>query len=447
MDINLAQATLKHWRYASAASRDFRLDFLRGYLIFAMVVDHIGEESWLHALTGGDKFVISAAEGFVLLSGLVMGMVYRKVVVREGLKSAARKALGRGGKLYLVHAVLTLGFITISGVTGAFWYHPVEDKLSFLAGVLTLRQTYYITDVLHLYALLVLLVPLALLLLARGKTALLVLGSVLLWVIYQQYPWELTGITSNVAFPAAAWQILFFAGLVIGYHRARIEAVLARVPLFVLAPLLVLPAAAMLAQHISGNTLLLTEGWIGQGYHELFYKWDVRLGRMFAAAVYLPMAYLLMTVFWRPLLAGLGWFLLPLGQNSLLAYSLQLPIVLVAGTVLGRVGLEGDNYAVNAAVQIVGVALVWMAVKAAVAAPALLTRAPWRRPASSGAGFRRGAALRRPARAPDHLLTTGMSSDVPLPDGAAGSWRMRAWAHPPSHSHPADSVDRASRLD
>ena len=33
---------LRRWRYAEVGRRDLRLDFLRGFCAFAMVVDHLG---------------------------------------------------------------------------------------------------------------------------------------------------------------------------------------------------------------------------------------------------------------------------------------------------------------------------------------------------------------------------------------------------------------------
>src|SRR5215472_16183094 len=57
--------------------RDLRVDFLRGFCIFAMVVDHFGGDSWLYAITGGNRFYVSAAEGFIFISGFIMGQAYR----------------------------------------------------------------------------------------------------------------------------------------------------------------------------------------------------------------------------------------------------------------------------------------------------------------------------------------------------------------------------------
>jgi uncharacterized membrane protein len=49
------------WRY-EGDERDLRLDLLRGFAVIATVADHIGgAHSWLYAMTGGDRFFVSAA--------------------------------------------------------------------------------------------------------------------------------------------------------------------------------------------------------------------------------------------------------------------------------------------------------------------------------------------------------------------------------------------------
>ena len=65
-----------------------RLDLLRGFCVLVMVADHIGgERSWIYVVTGGNRFFTSAAEGFVLISGIVMGTVYLNVIRREGMNA------------------------------------------------------------------------------------------------------------------------------------------------------------------------------------------------------------------------------------------------------------------------------------------------------------------------------------------------------------------------
>src|SRR5579859_1020797 len=82
-------------------TRDLRIDFLRGAACIAMLVDHVGgDKSWLYAVTGGDRFYVSAAECFVLLSGIVTGIVYGPIMVRYGPGVVSRKLLRRAALLY-----------------------------------------------------------------------------------------------------------------------------------------------------------------------------------------------------------------------------------------------------------------------------------------------------------------------------------------------------------
>jgi hypothetical protein len=96
------------WRY-NAGKRDLRLDLLRGFAVIAMVADHIGgERSWLYAITGGDAFFVSAAEVFVFISGLLMGIISAELIARQGLGAALMKSLQRAWSLYLMTVSLTL---------------------------------------------------------------------------------------------------------------------------------------------------------------------------------------------------------------------------------------------------------------------------------------------------------------------------------------------------
>ncbi len=105
----------------SGSRRDFRLDFLRGLCVVVMLIDHVGGASWWYLITGGDQFFVSAAEGFVFISGLVMGLVYRRVLQQEGALAVWRKALGRTVTLYLLTVVLTAVAVGLSLLTNGPW--------------------------------------------------------------------------------------------------------------------------------------------------------------------------------------------------------------------------------------------------------------------------------------------------------------------------------------
>src|SRR5947209_6110686 len=126
-------------------SRDLRIDLLRGYAVFAMVVDHVsGNPSWLYALTGGDRFYVSAAEGFVFLAGIVAGIVYGPRAARTGGRAAA-KLLRKAGIILAWATGLTLVEPFASNALGLGWEDPLKGvtPLQYAVSVLTLHRTYH----------------------------------------------------------------------------------------------------------------------------------------------------------------------------------------------------------------------------------------------------------------------------------------------------------------
>ena len=223
------------WRY-EAGGRDLRLDLLRGFAVSAMVTDHIGgERSWLYAITGGDAFFVSAAEVFVFISGLLVGLIYAGVIARQGLSAALRKGLQRAWSLYLLAVTLTLTFMALSAQLGLSWGSKVAATTwpDLIISVLTLHRTFYLTDILLLYTLLVLAAVPVLILLTHGHTFSVLAGSWGLWALWQlapqhvQLPWS---IADNSVFNFPAWQVLFVTAMAIGYHRQRLERRLTRIP-------------------------------------------------------------------------------------------------------------------------------------------------------------------------------------------------------------------------
>ncbi|MDQ3809879.1 MAG: OpgC domain-containing protein, partial [Chloroflexota bacterium] len=217
--------------------RDLRVDLLRGFCIFAMVVDHFGGQSWLYALTGGNRFYVSAAEGFIFISGFVMGLAYRRRRDRSGLVPAMSEALKRARTLYFATVALTLIFSVlflytdIQLWTGRDFGLGIDSLAEIAVGALTLHYTYHGTDILAMYTLLVLVAPFILLLLSVGEWYWVLGTSWLWWLAYQLYP-EQAGLPWYIRhgenFPIAAWQVLFVTGYVLGFFREAIAAWLNR---------------------------------------------------------------------------------------------------------------------------------------------------------------------------------------------------------------------------
>ena len=229
------RALVGSWRY-EGGKRDLRLDVIRGFAAFAMIADHIGgAPSWLYLITGGNEFAVSAAEPFVFLSGLTMGIVYAGVIRRSGIRAGVAKALRRAWTLYVLTVFLTFAFAALGGALNFWWAPDLSNGgiLGFVVGVVTLHRTLFLTDIPLMYTFMLLAAVPALVLLHR-RHALLLLGlSWSLWGLWQlspgapNFPWHVQG---NVVFFFPAWQVLFITPLVIGYHRDTIERAMARVP-------------------------------------------------------------------------------------------------------------------------------------------------------------------------------------------------------------------------
>jgi len=362
---------------ASPAARDEGLDFLRGLAVVAMVVDHVGGASFLYAFTGGNRFFTSAAEGFVFISGLVMGLVYRRLIDRNGLGPSLQRSMERAVTLYLLAVTLTFLFIPFSELLRLPWAQalPLSDPTQFIVSVLTLHQTYYLVDVPLLYALLLLAAPLALILLSQGRTAAVLAGSWLLWGLYQFFPTQVGvpwAIQGNHLFFFAAWQVFFFTGLVLGWHRSELGTRLAGFPRRAGLVVSGVGFALLVAVYALADRLiaLFTQNPEQASNVELFLletvfsKADARFGRIVASIVVFGFLYLLVTEAWRPLSRALGWLMLPLGKNALYAYSAHVALAGPVQMVVGSLEMQAIPLAVLApVVQVCSVAGIWLLIK------------------------------------------------------------------------------------
>jgi hypothetical protein len=323
----------RSWGY-EGGKRDLRFDLLRGFAVFAMVVDHVGgDSSPLYVITGGNRFFASAAEAFVFLSGLLMGMINGGLIRRGDVGEALRRVIRRATLLYSITVGMTLLIAVLPNLLRLAWAPDLggEPLLDYVVGVFTLHRTTYLIDVMLLYTLLVLAAEPILLLLEHGRTRLVLGGSWLLWFLWQGWPaaadiWPIPG---EELFVVSAWQVLFVTALVIGYHRRKLEGAFRAAGSL---PALLISGAALaglLALYFSrlaplialtGRDRVTLDEWF-------FAKDDVAPGRIVTFAAAIVFAYALATLAWRPLARATGWLLLPLGQNALSAYIIHLFVV------------------------------------------------------------------------------------------------------------------------
>jgi hypothetical protein len=375
------EAFLASLRYVAApVGRDPRLDLLRGFCVFAMIVDHIGGSSWLYTLTGGNSGPVTAAEGFVFLSGLVLGIVSRRRVERDGIQAALRSALARAWTLYALTVVLTLVFVGLTVWTSlSIWVDrtlldEIQSWPSLLTSVVLLRFTWHGTDILALYALLLAAAPLALVVLANGRSWVLLTASWGLWLLFQLaperavIPWPIEHATK---FPLAAWQLLFVNALALGYYRAQIAAWLAgetehprgighRIAFGAGACVLLVVGVAL----STDRAYAMGQAVPALASIDLFDKASLGIGRIAAFASAAVLIYTVLTIAWRPIERVVGWLLIPLGQASLYAYAVHLFTIVLAYNVPPYVGSDQPGWELHNTVgQLLLVLLIWAMVK------------------------------------------------------------------------------------
>lgn len=343
--------------YAAVDKRDLRIDLLRGFAVFVMVVNHFGGASWLYYITGNNSFFVSGAEAFVFISGVVVGMVYGGIALKHGLRSAQKKALERAWTLYKLTMVLTLALVVFSLYFALPWADMlhVTNLATFILNLFLLRQTFYLSDVMLMYTFLMLASVGALWMLVRKQTRWLLTISMGLWTGYQlfeiQVPWPIEG---NTTFNLAAWQLLFFIGMVIGYHRdafAQAFKRLPRVPYLFFATLLMI----ILVQ------VHQTDGARSSG---LFIKSALAPGRLLASIIVFQFAYLMATMLWKPIVSALGWLLIPLGQNALYAYTMHVAIISIFHIVVMFLPFDVMTMGtLNTSLQLMTVLAIWAMIR------------------------------------------------------------------------------------
>ena len=317
------------WRYQPEGSRDLRLDFLRGFCMFVIIADHLSYyPAYTMFITGGGYFLVSAAEGFIFISGFVVGMVYGARILKDGLGASTNKILHRAWQLYLWNFLVAMAYLAIAYLTPLATRKeavaaPPPFNLDLILKVLTLRESYGWSDLLATYAVLMAISPIILYFLTQKKTWAILLVSWGLWLGYQVSPDNFSPQIGD--FPLLVWQLLFVHGLVIGYHREAVKEFINKWPKWSLyiplvisfVGLIVLGVMWLYAQVLGSNPDLI---WY---LNWAFDKLSLRPGRLFAFTVFFSVIYLAMTYFWEPLHKALGWFLMPLGQNSLYVYILH----------------------------------------------------------------------------------------------------------------------------
>lgn len=201
-----------------------QLDILRGLFVVAILINHLA--LWPNALlffTGRSQLWFSAAEGFMAISGFLIGYIYLKKFTATQ-RTVTKKILKRTLTIYL--ATIFLGLFCMLYISAtenintnySFYRHLVEDGLlKFIFDNLTLQYSYLWAEFLSNYVVFMLLSPIALWLLSKRKWWIVTSASICVWLLSLNS-------ASELAFVRTSWQLIFFLSLVLGAHYAQIKA-------------------------------------------------------------------------------------------------------------------------------------------------------------------------------------------------------------------------------
>lgn len=204
-------------------NRDLAIDATRGVAIWSMITAHFADGFRIAAPTHAYPYV-DGMSAFVLLSGLVLGLVYRRWIDRISLRHAYWRLTKRLVVLYLCQ--LTIALVAVAAaLQGHRWLTlllPIDGWGDGLRLAATMRYLPSGGNILLLYLVLMASAYALFPLLMRGRAAAVITGSIVLYVISQVWSPDWFYLHAFMAGPHiqnwAAWQVMFVPALVIGWY-------------------------------------------------------------------------------------------------------------------------------------------------------------------------------------------------------------------------------------
>lgn len=356
----------------TAAERILAFDILRGYFLIVILFNHLWYyPSGLELLTGRSSLYVSTAEGFFVVSGIVLGIVRGRRLISQPLKVATRLLLKRSFHLYITSIVLTILFTligqffldnpglktTIFNDIGGSWY-------DFIWQVLTLQHTYGWADFLRLYAVFIFFSPLALWLLRKGKWYILLAASTLLWALYP--------IAYSPYSTLFSWQFVFFSGFIIGFYWQPIITKWRSLSIRLRKVIGWTTVSAFVLTAIATFTLVLGPEIIGgntgaeiKSLHRVveqsFDKNRLSIPRIAMGTLWFWALFYLVRRFEQQIVKRFGWILLKFGGNSLYVYIISAFVIFFVNLIVPSPGF--GNTLLNLLASLIVLGIVQLAVE------------------------------------------------------------------------------------
>lgn len=354
------------------SERILTFDLLRGYFLMVILFNHLQYyPSGLDLLTGRGILYASTAEGFFVVSGIVLGIVRGRKLLNQPFKVAAKLLWKRAFQLYLATIILTFLFTFVGqffignpGLKyGIFteWTHWWE----LLWHTITLSYTYGWADFLRLYAIFIFFTPFALWLLRKGWWYVVLGISAAVWSLYPLLP------NNPVIAQPFSWQLIFFGGFIIGFYWENILATWRKLSIqtrkkigwTITAAFIITLAASFILVfgHLIGGAVGTQLSSAHHIVEQNFNKDRLPIPRIILGAIWFWGMFYLLRRFESWIMIRFGGFFLRFGMNSLYVYTISAFVVFFTHLIITPVG--GYPVVVNLLVSAAALSLVYLALK------------------------------------------------------------------------------------
>ena len=270
-------------------TRIVELDAIRAIAVISMVIGHVANYSFLWRATHYAYYVWDGAQLFMLVSGIVVGVVQHRAHGRHGMRYVSVRLLRRAALLYVVQVALVALAIVAYFKAPSDYTSQFKPKFASTFGQamrdnLLLGVNPIYVNFLSVYVVLLVLTIPGIVLLARGRWLVFSTLVVAVYLASQAWPGWFTlpvGPEAGNTLNFGAWSLLFGSGLLAGWfwHERNIGDWLMRRPVVIVVMslwLVLLATATVDALH---------PAWLTQA-NAWFVKETMAPGRFIASWVF-----------------------------------------------------------------------------------------------------------------------------------------------------------------
>ena len=354
------------------SERILTFDLLRGYFLCVILFNHLYfYPNGLDALTGRGILYASTAEGFFVVSGIVLGIVRGRKLLHLPFWTGAKLLWKRALQLYITSIVLTFLFTVIGqlfiGNAGLKWgiYTDWNNWWELIWHTVTLSYTYGWADFLRLYAIFIFFAPFALWFLRKGWWYVVIAISLTAWSLYPLMP------HNSIMAQPFSWQFIFFAGFIIGFYWSTIVAkwrslaaktrkIIGWSVVGAFALTAITSALLVFGYEISGavGSQLTT---LHHLIEKNFDKDQLPIPRMILGAIWFWGLFYLFRRFESWIIKYFGWLLLSFGMNSLYVYTISAFVVFFTHLIINPPG--PNSLILNLLISLGALSIVYVAVR------------------------------------------------------------------------------------